>query len=62
MIEEVYYATRELSGGEIKRRVRLRVLWDAQQWFEARRITAALDVPYLAPPRQANASGEASVH
>jgi hypothetical protein len=61
MIEEIYYATRELPDGTIERRARLRILWDAQQWFEARRITAGLDAPYE-PPMQATASGEASVH
>jgi hypothetical protein len=43
-------------------RLQLRLLWDAQQWFEARRIVAGIDVPYTGAPKPANASGEASVH
>jgi hypothetical protein len=62
IIEEVYYETRELPDGEIERRVKLRLLWDATEWFEARRITAVLDVPYTAAPKPEKVSDEASIH
>jgi len=60
VIRETYYTEVLDSEGRTERRVALRVLWDAEQWFATRRAMAVSDLRHVpAPPRQ---EGDALVH
>jgi hypothetical protein len=50
VIRETFYAEAETEDGRIERRVVLIVIWDAEQWFSARRVVAATADPKHIPP------------
>jgi hypothetical protein len=60
IIRETYYVEVELADGMIDRRVVMRLLWDAEQWFAARRRDAAADLRHLMEPKPPRS--EATAH
>jgi hypothetical protein len=53
VIRECFYVdAQSFDGSKTERRLVLTVLWDAERWFAARRVVAAVDpahVPTLSP-------------
>jgi hypothetical protein len=47
VIRETFYVERELSDGRIEKVVVLCLLWDADQWFAARRSNSAAEMGQL---------------
>jgi hypothetical protein len=55
VIRETYYREVELPDGTVEKRVALRLLWDADQWFAARQVNALNEryLGWMPPPQDA---------
>jgi hypothetical protein len=58
IIRETFYSEQETDDGRIERRVVLSIIWDAEQWFSARRVVATAVDPKHIPPVPAQGETE----